>query len=70
MSFLSPQQQYLLAVLKEIGCLRKSQAAELLRRKYRASLNATNCIIRQTKNIGYLRVYENVLSTVGEAITG
>lgn len=70
MSFLSPQQQYLLAVLNEIGCLRKNQAAELLRRKYGASLNATNCIIRQTKDIGYLRVYENILSTVGEGYNG
>ncbi len=70
MSFLSPQQQYLLAVLNEIGCLRKNQAAELLRRKYGASLNATKCIIRQTKDIGYLRVYENVLSTVGEGYNG
>lgn len=70
MSFLSPQQQYLLAVLDEIGCLRKSQAAELLRRKYGASRKAISCIIRQTRDIGYLRVYEDVLSTVGAAYNG
>ena len=65
MSFLSPPQQYLLAVLNETRCLRKRQAAALLRRKFGVSQTVVNAIIRQLRTIGRVREYEDTVSMVG-----
>ena len=65
MSFLSPPQQYLLAVLNETRCLRKRQAAALLHRKFGVSQAVVNAIIRQLRAIGRVREYEDTISLVG-----
>lgn len=68
MSFLSPQQEYLLKVLREIGCLRKKQATALLHRQFDVSPEAVSHILRQLKMLGQMREYGGVLSTVGESV--
>lgn len=65
MSFLSPPQQYLLAVLNETRCLRKRQATALLHRKFGVSQTVVNAIIRQLRAIGRIREYEDTISLVG-----
>lgn len=46
MRFLSPEQKYLLEVLKKTGCMRKSQALTLLHRQFGTSPNAIGPICR------------------------
>lgn len=65
MKFLSPQQEYLLRVLKITGCMRKAQVLTLLRRKFDTSPNAIGPICRQLRDGGYLREYEGIISVVG-----
>lgn len=67
MFFLSDQQKYLLAVLHEIGCIRRAQAAVLLHRKFGSSPAAVTAILKQLKMLGKIREYDNVLSTIGES---
>lgn len=67
MFFLSDQQKYLLAVLHEIGCIRRTQAAVLLHRKFGSSPAAVAAILRQLKMLGKIREHDNVLSTIGES---
>ena len=64
MSYLSIEQIYLLSVLHEIGCLRKNQAAALLRRQFQSSDIAIASIIRQLKKTGKIREYGNIISVV------
>lgn len=68
MFFLSDQQKYLLAVLHEIGCIRRAQAAVLLHRKFGSSPAAVTAILKQLKMLGQISEYDNVLSTIGENI--
>ena len=68
MFFLSDQQKYLLAILREIGCIRKTQAAVLLQRKFGSSLAAIAAILKQLKMLGTVREYDDILSTIGENI--
>lgn len=67
MFFLSDQQKYLLAVLHEIGCIRRAQAAVLLHRKFGSSPAAVTAILKQLKMLGKIREHDNVLSTIGES---
>lgn len=67
MFFLSDQQKYLLAVLHEIGCIRRAQAAVLLHRKFGSSPSAVTAILKQLKMLGKIREHDNVLSTIGES---
>lgn len=64
MFFLSDQQKYLLAILREIGCIRKTQAAVLLQRKFGSSPAAIAAILKQLKMLGTVREYDDILSTI------
>ena len=61
MRFLSPEQKYLLEVLKKTGCMRKSQALTLLHRQFGTSPNAIGPICRQLRDAGYLREFDGVI---------
>ena len=50
MRFWSPEQKYLLEVLKKTGCMRKSQALTLLHRQFGTSPNAIGPICRQLRD--------------------
>lgn len=65
MRFWSPEQKYLLEVLKKTGCMRKSQALTLLHRQFGTSPNAIGPICRQLRDAGYLREFDGVISAVG-----
>ena len=65
MRFWSPEQKYLLEVLKKTGCMRKSQALTLLHRQFGTSQNAIGPICRQLRDAGYLREFDGVISAVG-----
>ena len=52
MRFWSPEQKYLLEVLKKTGCMRKSQALTLLHRQFGTSPNAIGPICRQLRDAG------------------
>ena len=60
MRFWSPEQKYLLEVLKKTGCMRKSQALALLHRQFGTSPNAIGPICRQLRDAGYLREFDGV----------
>ena len=64
MRFWSPEQKYLLEVLKKTGCMRKSQALTLLHRQFGTSPNAIGPICRQLRDAGYLREFDGVISGI------
>lgn len=67
MMFFSPEQQRLIALLQEFGCMRNAQAACVLHSEYGTRSEAMPHIIRQLRTRGQLREHDGVITGIGRS---
>lgn len=68
MPFFSPEQQRLIRLLNQLGCIRTAQAEHILRGEFGTTHGAMPHIVRQLRTRGQLREFDGVLAGVGRKV--